>query len=229
MSTLYSNSIAAPVMDRESAPDTASVASQAGRPDYRQLLGTAAWRRLPAAVRARFSTALGREITYVGLMEKVEANAAGRVLALLCRFVGEPLITHVGRNVPAHVRVYTDRRGGTVWQRAYHFPSRATRLVRSVKRVNTDGELVECLGLGMHMQLSLHEVDGELHFRSTGYYWHAFGVRIPLPTRWFPGETLVVHRDEGNGRFRFILNIDHPLFGRIVHQNGTFEEQEQST
>ena len=229
MNILCLNSAAAPVTNPESAPDAGSVPSQAGRPDYQQLLGTAAWRRLPPAVRARFSTALGREITYVGLMEKVEANFAGRILALLCRFVGEPLITHVGKNVPAHVRVYTDRRGGTVWQRAYHFPTRATRLVRSVKRVNRDGELVECLGLGMHMQLSLHEVDGELHFRSTGYYWHALGIRILLPARWFPGETLVVHRDEGNGRFRFILNIDHPLFGRIVHQNGSFTEQEQST
>ena len=158
-------------------------------------------------------------------MHEVQANIVGRILATLCRLVGEPLITHIGNDVPAHVRVYADRRGGTVWQRAYHFPGRATRLVRSVKRFTAEGELVECLGLGMHMRLSLHEVGGELHFRSEGYYWQCFGLRILLPTRWFPGEALVVHRDEGNGRFRFILTIDHPLFGRIIYQNGTFQEQ----
>jgi len=124
------------------------------------------------------------------------------------------------------VRVYQEPGGGTVWERAYHFPGRATRLVRSAKRLDADGTLLECLGAGLHMRLVLAERDHALEFRSTGYFWRLLGIRIPLPARWLPGQTLVTHRDEGAGRFRFTLVIQHPLFGRVVHQDGVFTEQE---
>ena len=76
------------------------------------------------------------------------------------------------------------------------------------------------------MRLTLAVVGAELHFCSNGYYWQCLGLRVPLPTKWFPGETLVVHRDEGDGWFRFILRIKHPLLGQIAYQNGLFREQE---
>ncbi len=196
------------------------------RVDYARLLGEAAWQRLPAAVRDRFTVDRVGEITYVGHMETVAASAPGRVLAILGRALGEPLATRTGTDVPAHVRVYHEPGGGTVWERAYHFAGYPTRLVRSAKRLDEDGALLECLGAGLHMRLAVAENDGVLEFRSRGYFWRVLGVRVPLPRRWLPGETLVTHRDEGGGRFRFTLTIHHPLLGRIVHQDGLFREQE---
>ena len=210
------------------APGTLPPEEMGAGVDYRRLLGDEAWQRLPRAVRRRFSHECSREVTYVGRMERVVLNPAGRVLAAACRWVGEPLVAAEGTGVPAHVRVFTERRGGTVWERAYHFRGRPTRTVRSAKRLDRNGVLVECLGFGMHMALRVREVRGELHFESRGYYWQAFGLRVPLPRRWFPGETLVVHRDEGAGRFRFLLSIRHPLFGEMVHQDGVFQQQEEA-
>ena len=80
--------------------------------------------------------------------------------------------------------------------------------------------------LGLRMRLNLSVEGTELHFHSNGYYWECLGFRLPLPRKWFPGETLVIHRDEGGGWFRFILSIDHPLLGRIAYQNGVFRKQE---
>ena len=200
--------------------------SRRAQVDYAALLGEAAWQRLPATVRGRFAVDRVGEVTYVGRMETVAATTPGRALAALGRLVGEPLATRVGNEVPAHVRVYHEPGGGTVWERAYHFPGHPTRLVRSAKRLDEDGALLECLGAGLHMRLAVAESDGVLEFRSTGYFWRLLGVRIPLPRRWLPGETVVTHRDDGGGRFRFTLTIHHPLFGRIVHQDGAFREQE---
>ena len=148
------------------------------------------------------------------------------LLAAVCRLVGEPLVAEVGHGIPSHVRVFRDAHGGTVWERAYRFPGRPTRTVRSAKRLDRDGSLLVCLGFGMHMQRPVQEVDGELQFLSTGYFWKVLGLRVPLPRRWFPGETRVVHQDHGGGRFRFLLTIHHPLFGELVHQDGMFSEQE---
>lgn len=199
----------------------------AGDVDYRALLGDAAWHRLPRAVRARFHCHGAAEVMYVGSMGRVALSRVGRILAAACRLVGEPLVAGEGLGVPAHVRVFRDARGGTVWERAYRFPGRATRTVRSAKRLDRDASLLECLGFGMHMRLAVREVCGELHFLSTGYFWKVLGLRVPLPRRWFPGETRVVHQDLGGGRFRFLLTIHHPLFGELVHQDGVFIEQEE--
>ncbi len=207
-------------------PTRAARSGHPERVDYARLLGQAAWLRLPVAVRARFAADRVGEVTYVGRMGTVAASPLGRALATLGRLAGEPLATRTGIDVPAHVRVYHERGGGTVWERAYHFAGQPTRLVRSAKRLDRDGTLLECLGAGLHMRLALAENDGALEFRSTGYFWRVLGLRVPLPRRWLPGETLVTHHDEGGGRFRFTLTIHHPLFGRIVHQDGVFAEQE---
>ena len=193
--------------------------------DYKRLLGPEAWAQLPATVQGRFEHTSICEVTYVGCFETVEANFSGRCLAKLCRYLGEPLVALVGREVPAHVRVYGDHTGGTVWERTYHFAHRHPRTVRSAKRLDDAGTLVECLGLGLRMRLNLSVEGTELHFHSNGYYWECLGFRLPLPRKWFPGETLVIHRDEGGGWFRFILSID-PLLGRIAYQNGVFRKQE---
>ena len=194
--------------------------------DYQRLLGADAWARLPRTVRHRFDHPSLREVSYVGCFETVEASFAGRCLAILCRYLGVPLVALVGENVPALVRVYGDRAGGSVWERSYYFANRPSRTVRSAKRLERDNTLVECLGLGLRMRLTLAVVGTELHFRSDGYYWDCLGFRVPLPRRWLPGETLVVHRDEGDGWFRFILSIEHPLLGRIAYQNGLFRDPE---
>ena len=41
---------------------------------------------------------------------------------------------------------------------------------------------------------------------------------------WPPGALTVTHEDKGDGRFLFILEIRHPLFGEIVRQSAVFRE-----
>ena len=114
--------------------------------DYRRLLGDKAWNRLPAAIRRRFQHTVIQAVDYNGCFETVESNFAGRCLAYLCRYFGEPLVALVGKNIPALVRVFSEPNGGTVWERSYFFERAPVSTVRSAKRLDRDGGLVECLG-----------------------------------------------------------------------------------
>src|SRR5579864_5556332 len=96
-------------------------------PSFRELLGELAWRRLPPAVRERFSwkPVRGGEIRYRGVMSVVRRSPAGALLAQLCRLIGTPLAPYGGRNVPVTVVLRADqRKGGIVWERFYWFAGR---------------------------------------------------------------------------------------------------------
>jgi len=192
--------------------------------DFSKLLGSAAWSRLPAAVRERF--ALHSHVTptiYRGAM-RVEASIFGRCFAHLCRLIGTPVAPFTGDDVVVEVRVQDlDDRSGTVWERSYRFPGRAPTVVRSIKQLDDDGSLVEVLGAGLHMKLDVREIDSELHFISTGYFFRLGSVRIDLPALSPPGATRVVHIDRGGGRFQFSMRTTHPWFGEMFVQEGKFE------
>ena len=49
-------------------------------------------------------------------------------------------------------------------------------------------------------------------------------VRLRLPAFLVPGALTVTHRDLGEGRFLFGLDVVHPLFGPIIHQTAIFRE-----
>ena len=198
---------------------------------YRDLLGDA-WRQLPAATRARFER---HEALYEGTMS-LHATAAGRWVARLCMLVGSPLPPSSERPVAATVRVEPDRgSGGSRWTRCYDFPRKRVS-VASVKALDADGELVERLGYGLRMRLTLGVRGGALCFDSAGYYVECEGVafggrrycawRVALPSWFLPGRTCVAHHDLGGGRFRFTMTIRHALLGELFHHDGVFHSVE---
>jgi hypothetical protein len=199
-------------------------------PNFARLLGADAWARLPEAVRARFADAhtASEPVIYAGTMHRVQATRLGRLVAWLARFLGTPVAPFIGERVRTIVRVYPSSRvQGIVWERIYHFRGRAPTTVRSTKCLDRNGRLVEALGRGLRMRLTLSEDNGTLKFTSTGYCFELAGLSLPLP-RWFPpGTTHVVHTDEGDGQFRFTMSTEHPWFGRMFFQEGTFAVMEK--
>jgi len=202
--------------------DLTGLAPLAGdrRPDFHKLLGDAAWLRLPPAVRARFGEASHADVIYRGAC-KVAASRSGRWFAQFCRLFGTPVAPYTGEDVPMTVRVI-DTDDGVIWERRYEFAGRAPVIVRSTKQLDDDGTLVEALNFGLHMRLNVFEEHGELHFLSTGYFFRAGGWRMRLPDWFLPGATHVVHRDLGDGRFRFAMDTNHHWFGRMFFQDGVF-------
>jgi len=214
------------------APATREPRAGRERPplDYARLLGDA-WDRLPADVRERFST---HDALWTGAM-RLAATRRGRWVTRLLRLVGAPLPPASAEPVPTTVRVEPDpATGGSRWTRRYEF-AKGTVEARSVKCVDAAGGLIERLGMGLRMELTLRADRDSLHFVSTGYYlevpiaWprSADGaLRLRLPPWWLPGQTHVVHRDLGRGRFRFTMTIRHELLGEILRHDGIFRRKE---
>ena len=70
----------------------------------------------------------------------------------------------------------------------------------------------------------MHVENGDLLFRSAGYFVQVLGRRVPLPRFLTPGALTVTHREIGEGRFLFALDVVHPIFGPILHQTAIFRE-----
>ena len=196
-------------------------------PDFARMLGDAAWRRLPASVRARFPSDHSDDevIHYFGRMKRVEASKLGRLFAYALRIFDTPVAPFVGNGIDTVVKVYPDTEtGGVVWERIYDFPGRPPVVIKSTKRLDVDGGLIESLSRGLRMRLKVFEQDGTLRFSSTGYYIELFGIRFSLP-QWFPpGTTHIIHRDEGFGHFTFTMFTEHRWFGAMFFQEGVFEQ-----
>ena len=205
------------------------------------LLGDVAWRRLPSAVRTRFGEPV-QKVDYVGEFDVVRASIIGRVIALLCKAIGTPVVPRTGLRVPAIIHVGPVDRGAS-WLREYRWPDGRACRVHSTKVIGADGTLTEELPAGLRMPLSVYQRRGVLHFVSKGYYFEfriprssrhfalglsctdtqgGSGLKIPLPAWLSPGTTHVEHADESNGWFRFTMTVTHPLFGEVFYQTGRF-------
>jgi hypothetical protein len=193
-------------------------------PDFRRLLGEAAWGRLPAAVRARFAAeAHATPCIYPGRMT-VRASWVGRLFAQACRLIGTPLAPWTGEDVPVDVDVSPAAQGGITWARLYRFGGHAPVTVSSRKLMSPDGALMEVVRGGLGMRLAVREEDGALVFRSQGYVLRLAGFIIPLPALLTPGAAWVEHRDLGDGAFRFSLRFVHPWAGETIFQSGIFRD-----
>jgi hypothetical protein len=191
-----------------------------------EVLGHAAWMRLPQTVRDRFAVN-SHAVDYAGEFEIVRASLLGRIIAWTCRIMGTLVAPYTGNNVPAVVHVGPSSRG-VEWRREYLWPNRSPCVVRSTKVIDASGELVEELPAQLRMALDVYEQTGVLHFVSRAYYFELKlpgtprPLRIALPTWLVPGSTHVEHVDETDGWFRFTMTVTHPLFGEVFYQTGRF-------
>ena len=191
--------------------------------DISALLGPAAWQQLSPAIRRRFACGHA-DVAYAGAME-LRTSATGRVFAVLARLLGSPLAGARSDAVPTQVLVSHDAQGGVVWQRQLGTPGQAgSQTVRSTKRLGPNGTLEECTEGGLSMDLQVCVEGGALVFYSRRYFALLGRWRLPVPALLTPGVCRVEHRDEGPGRFRFTMDMRHPLWGHTFHQTGVFTD-----
>lgn len=194
---------------------------------YRRLVGSAAWDRLPRAVRDRFIKLMrpGAQIVYRGEVVCMELSRWGWLVAQAARIVGAPLPYTSNALGPSTVVVTeSEAHEGQIWSRSYPRPGKFPQVIHSAKRFSGPTGLEEYLGLGLVMRLTLAAEEGQLVFRSAGYAIEIAGRTFELPSWLEPGRCTVTHRNETDARFSFTLTLDHPSLGRLVHQVAFFEE-----
>ncbi len=194
---------------------------------FRALMSNDEWMSLPPPIRRRFSKRLadGCTVVYAGEILETRMSHAGRALAQFARLIGAPLPTSTDAHVPMVVTVTEDMAaGGQIWTRLCTRRDGFPQIINSSKRFAGPTGIEEYLGHGISMALTIHAVDGALVFRSAGYFFHLFGHRLRLPGFLSPGAMTVSHRELGEGRFEFTLDIVHPRFGVLIRQSAAFRE-----
>jgi hypothetical protein len=198
------------------------------REAFPKLVDPARWQRLPRAVRRRFERQLapGESAIFVGEVAETQCTPVGWVWAQLARVAGAPLPLQVLAHTAAVVVVTADTVGDAqLWTRIYHEPRRLPQVIRSIKSFTGPTGLEERVGAGIAMSLVVSEEERALVFRSTGYRWRWGRLVVRIPSLLTPGDIVVQHREEREGRFSFTLSVVHPWFGRILHQVAFFQDQ----
>lgn len=194
--------------------------------DLPRLLGDD-WRQLPPAVQRRFAPSHATAV-YAGSVD-LHCSLIGRLFAIIARPFGAPLCSARGARLPAVVRVAPDGRGGVVWERHLRDGDGRDHLVRSTKTLDPAGCLWEETAGGLRMQLAVSVQEQRLVFTSLGYALRLLGRQVRVPALLGPGRCTVTHEDLGPGRFRFTLDMRHPLWGRTFFQRGEFFDPPSAT
>lgn len=198
---------------------------------FRALVGEAAWAALPQTTRARFGKRIaeGHSAVYAGEIVECRMNRAGWLLARLCRLLGGPLPLSREADQPALVSVTEDAvSGGQHWTRLYGRRGAGMQVIRSRKCFAGPTGLEEHIGRGFGIALRAEVADGALHFVGDHYFLQLFGRRLRLPRLLAPGRMRVSHIDCKHGLFAFVLALDHPLLGELVHQTAMFRDLQEA-
>ena len=197
---------------------------------FRTLLGAEQWALLPAAVQRRFAKRYlpGRSVSYCGLIDECRMSRAGWLLAQLCRVIGAPLPLDRSGGAAAVVTVTEHApSGGQVWTRVYARRGGFPQVIHSAKMFAGATGLEEYLGLGVGVALTVAASAEGIGFASDHYFLKFGSVRLRLPGWLEPGVLRIDHLDRGGGQFLFVLDLQHPVLGELIHQVGTFADQPQ--
>ncbi|MER9233761.1 DUF4166 domain-containing protein [Mesorhizobium sp. M0622] len=180
-----------------------SGAADEHKPLYAALLGNA-WQGLPDAIRAmhdRTITAEGRASVERG------RNVLGRLMAWMVGFPG------ASGDIPVHVRFDTDKDDET-WTRTFGRHSFSS--VQFAGRGRSQRLL--CEGFGpLTFAMALVAEDSRLAL--VLHRWSLFGLPLPM---WL-GPRSTSYETVEDGRFRFHVEISHPLAGMIARYRGWLE------
>ncbi|MGO1072909.1 DUF4166 domain-containing protein [Lysobacter sp. CA199] len=188
----------------------------------RAVLGTR-WSLLHPHIQARFELPPGQaQAEYVGNMHQVRCTRLGGVFARLIRYA-RVLPHHNADEVPFRFDVKPMARGlGWIKTRTYHFVDEVFSF-RSRMLLGENGQLLEHFGGGLGMRVRLEVLPNRLVFVDDGYFLHWRGLRLPLPKPFWPGRFVLVHRDLDAEHFEVSIDVSHPWFGPLFHQDGSFE------
>ena len=194
---------------------------------FRALLTWEHWQALPLAVRKRFSKRLAglESVVYKGEVIHTQMTMLGWWLAQATRIIGAPLPLSRDEHVPAVVTVTEDSAtGGQFWSRHYNRHTGFPQVIHSSKRFIGPTGLEEYVGGGIGMALRIEVQDGALLFKSAHYFLALGKYRLTLPAWLAPGALTVTHRAIDDESFEFILDVVHPVFGKLIHQSAVFKE-----
>lgn len=194
---------------------------------FKKIMGEQ-WQKLHPDIQRRFdkNPEPGKPLRYTGTLEELSCSVWGRMLGYITMpLIKGALIPYTASNFPVDIEVYSKPDSPYLFKhRVYKLPGRKPIEFTSYMKESEAGGVLEYVGCGLGMKLLVFEKDSNLHFKSDGYFWDIGICCIPLPDILSPGNTYLMHINEGGDRFRIRIDIHHKLFGKMFVQAGEFHE-----
>lgn len=198
------------------------------RPIFQSVFG-AQWDDLPPVMKKHYANRpySDDKTTVEGVM-KVESSTLGRLLTPLFLLAGT-LVPYEGENVPATVHFTSEPKSDVFrFDRTLRFPGRKPyRFFSRMKPVGGNA-LVEFMrfGLGWHMA---YDWTGEkVTLTHKGYVLNIFGFLLPLPLGLLMGTGYAEETPVDDDTFTMMMEIRHPLWGKVYGYSGTFRLAEEA-
>ena len=194
---------------------------------FKRVLGVK-WQELHPDIQARFdkNPRPNHPLYYQGHLSELSCSRFGRLIGLLTKpLIKGALIPFNDANFPVDIEVYSKPECRDIFkQRIYRLHDKKPIQFTSFMREGKRGEVLEYVGFGLGMKLVLHVYEGNLYFRSDGYFWDILGFLMPIPALFTPGRTFLCHRNDNASQFNIRIEIKHPIFGTIFTQVGIFHD-----
>lgn len=185
------------------------------------------WYKLNPNIQKRFSekTYPNHPLKYMGNLTELKCSFWGQILAHLTQpFIPGALIPYNTQICPVDIQVYTKENSPCLYkERIYRIPNRNPIKFTSHMIESETGEVLEYVGCGLGMKLVVFEKEGNLHFKSDGYFIDIGLCRLPIPSLLAPGDVYLMHIDEGENKFRISIEITHRWLGIMFIQKGNFQ------
>ncbi len=198
---------------------------------FKKILGEQ-WKNLHPDIQERFEKKPlpDKPLQYQGVLEELSCSFWGKILAYITKpLIKGALIPYTAAHFPVDIEVYSKTDCPYIFkQRIYRLPNRKPVQFTSYMKESEKGEVLEYVGAGLGMKLLVFEKEGNLHFKSDGYFWDIKLCRIPLPGLLTPGKTYLMHVNEKSNQFRIRIDIKHRLFGKMFIQAGVFKENNKN-
>ncbi len=166
----------------------------------------------------------GKPLCYRGTLDILWCSNLGKLLAFLTKpIIKGALMPYRSNHCPVDIQVYKkDNCPYLFKQRIYQL--KESKHVQFTSHMSEDkpGEIMEYVGAGLGMKLTVFEKEGNLHIKSDGYFLKIGPVKIPMPSIFTPGKTYLTHINENKEKFRIRIDINHCLLGKMFIQEGSF-------
>lgn len=177
------------------------------------------WHKLPAVIQKHYRIGGGRQSRLQGTMAITYPGYLYPLVWLIHLFGG--LILWRGSAVRAEVDKSAD--GGILhWRRTMTYPDGRIDCFRSQMHYAAEHELIETIGFGFGLRLTVGVSNGDLLYRGNGHFWQCGNLQINIPDWLLLGTATISEQAVSEDCFYLDFTLNHPLWGVTYAYRGNF-------
>ncbi len=178
------------------------------------------WQQLPELIQRHYRISDGQQSRLVGTMEIGYPGYLFPLIWVIHLFGG--LLLWRGQAARAEVDKAADANGELYWYRTMTYEDGKTDCFSSRMHYGADHELIESIGFGFGLRLSVSVVNGDLLYRGIGHFWQWGRICLNIPDCLLLGAASITEHAVSEDEFYLDFNIRHPWWGRSYYYRGRF-------